>query len=113
MPRKLIAILSIGVTAIAGLYVYNDREIPFTSSDWKTNVSKRPRMIDSLLNNHNLVGAPRESIDDLLGVPSTSRDSVIDDRYVYWAGTDGVIDDMWLEIRFADDRVVDVRYVPD
>ncbi len=113
MPRKLTAILSVSVITIVGLYVYNNRQISFNSSDWKMNVSKRPRMIESLLRDHKLVGAARESIDDLLGVPSASRDSVIGDRYIYWAGSDGVIDDMWLEIRFADDHVVDARYIPD
>ncbi len=113
MTRTLLSILALSVTAIIAIYAYNIRDIPFSPEAWKTSPSQRQRMIDSLLADHSLDGASRDDIDSLLGVPSTSPDSVFGDRYVYWAGTDGMIDDMWLEITFTDDLVADVRYVPD
>ncbi|MEZ6031749.1 MAG: hypothetical protein R3C17_01475 [Planctomycetaceae bacterium] len=69
-------------------------------------------MIRDLLDNHDLVGKSRESIDAMLGVPN-GRDSVRNGKYIYWAGSDGVIDDMWLEIEFSADTVVSRKYYPD
>jgi hypothetical protein len=69
-------------------------------------------MVDDLLKNQQLLGLSREEVQQLLGVPS-GRDSIRDGKYVYWAGTDSVIDDMWLEIDFEFGSVVATRYVPD
>ena len=69
----------------------------------------RPQMVRDLLNNHDLVGKSRESIDTMLGVPGGVRNG----NYIHWAGSDGVIDDMWLEIEFSADTVVSRKYYPD
>ena len=94
------------------VFLLTHRELPFESIRWKNDVNTRPQMVRDLLDNHSLVGKSRESIDTMLGVP-TGRDSVRNDKYIYWAGSDGVIDDMWLEIEFVGDTVVSIRYVPD
>ncbi|MEZ6035726.1 MAG: hypothetical protein R3C17_21725 [Planctomycetaceae bacterium] len=54
----------------------------------------------------------RGDIDEILGKPR-GGDSFSEGKYIYWAGTDGVIDDMWLEIDFETDIVIATRYVPD
>lgn len=69
-------------------------------------------MVRDLLENHDLAGKSREYVDLMLGVPC-GRDSDRNGKYTYWAGTDGVIDDMWLEVQFEGDSVVSVRYIPD
>ncbi len=108
----IVLTLTFFVTVVISMYILSPRQIPFSSEAWKTESDQRPYMVQSLLANHDLQGEHRDTINDLLGVP-TGRDSVIGERYVYWAGTDGVIDDMWLEITFTNDRVADIQYVPD
>ena len=113
MNRKLLAIGSIAIVAFISVSAYLNRDIPFTSEGWKSDLSQRPRMVSDLLTKNTLAGASRAEVETMLGVPSDGPDSIIADRYVYWAGTDGVIDDMWLEVTFSEDRVTDVRHVPD
>jgi hypothetical protein len=79
---------------------------------WQQQEHLRPRMVRNLLGEHQLVGMSRGDIDDMLGKPS-DRDSIRHGTYIYWAGTDGVIDDMWLNITFENDIVTATRYVPD
>jgi len=69
-------------------------------------------MVRDFLDNHDLAGASRDEINTMLGLPS-GRDSIRNGKYIYWAGTDGIIDDIWLEIGFENETVVSVRYVPD
>jgi len=69
-------------------------------------------MVRGLLKNHDLAGKSRKFVDEMLGVPEV-RDSVRNGKYLYWAGSDGVIDDMWLDVHFDNDTVVSVDYVPD
>ena len=52
---------------------------------------------------------PEDRAPAWMGPPDLDRNGT----HVYWAGTDGVIDDMWLEVDFENDGVLDVRYVPD
>lgn len=113
MNRKLLALSFVAVVVCASVYAYRNRDIPFTSEGWKSDLSLRPRMVSDLVSNRMLDGASRTDVERMLGVPSNGPDSIIAGRYVYWAGTDGVIDDMWLEVTFAEDRVADVRHVPD
>ena len=113
MLRKLVIIFVGGVLLAVGIYAYVNRQIPFSSEAWKANVSQRPRMVQNLLADYDLKAKSRDDIDELLGVSTAPPDAVVGDQYIYWAGTDGVIDDMWLEITFKQDQVVDVRYVPD
>ena len=98
--------------AVCNVITYMYRDIPFDSTKWKNEKDTRPQMIRDLLDNHNLVGKSRESIETRLGVPR-GRDSVWNSKYMYWAGSDGAIDDMWLEIEFSDDTVVSRKYYPD
>jgi len=102
----LLAVMAVALCS--GIY---GRDVPFDSAAWKNDPSRRPRMVRSLLA-RDLQGATRAEIDTMLGVPS-GRDSARPDLYIYWAGTDGVIDDMWLELQFVDDRVNAVSYGPD
>ena len=113
LKRILVALVFIAIVGFVAVCAYRNRDIPFTSERWKSNPSQRPRMVSDLLADGKLDGATRADVDRMLGVPSTGPDSIIGDKYVYWAGTDGVIDDMWLEVTFADDRVVDIGHVPD
>lgn len=69
-------------------------------------------MVRDLINGQNLIAKSRSSIDTMLGVPK-GRDSERDGKYIYWLGSDGVIDDLWLEIDFVDDTVVSLHYAPD
>ena len=66
-------------------------------------------MVDDLLSKRILDHLSRAEVETLLGPPASVRDGV----YVYWAGTDGVIDDLWLEIEFQDGRVSQARCIPD
>jgi hypothetical protein len=68
-------------------------------------------MVDDLLASRALMGASRDSVNDLLGIPS-GRDAINGDSYVYWVGTSG-IDDMWLEIQFSSECVTNVQQYPD
>jgi hypothetical protein len=88
---------------------------PFDSSTWKADHVMRPAMIDDLLSNVPLKGMRRSQIDELLGDPGgpDNRDSIRENHYIYWTGSDGVIDDWWLDLTFEDDQVVDVRHSPD
>ncbi len=104
------AFLILNVLGFSILHSY--RDLPFDSTRWKTESDLRPQMVRGLLENHNLEGASRESVDALLGVPK-GRDSAQKGKYIYWAGTDGVIDDMWLEIEFKDETVVSMHLAPD
>jgi hypothetical protein len=88
-------------------------QTPFDAEAWQNERDQRSRMVRSLLDDHNLVGMDRLEIHELLGAPSPPRDAIINGRYVYWAGTDGMIDDMWFEVLFTDDTVSHVRHVPD
>lgn len=112
VSSRTIAIFAITIIVIVGIYAYRTRDIPFAADAWRTELSQRSRMVHSLLSDHQLAGASRYQIHNLLGVPARGPDSVRGSRYIYWAGT-ATIDDMWLEILFSDDRVVDVRYIPD
>lgn len=87
-------------------------DIPFDSAKWKIEEEVRPLMVRDLLDNHKLRGLSRDSIDKLLGTP-TGRDSIHDGNYIYWAGSDGVIDDMRLEINFDGDVVASRSFGPD
>ena len=49
--------------------VWTYRDIPFDSTRWKNEKDTRPQMVRDLLDNHDLAGKPRESIDAMLGVP--------------------------------------------
>lgn len=104
------AFLILNVFGFAILHSY--RDLPFDSARWKTESDLRPQMVRDLIENHNLEGASRESVDALLGVPK-GRDSVQKGKYIYWAGTDGIIDDRWLEIEFENRIVVSMCYVSD
>ena len=55
-----------------------------------------------------LIGKTRSEVVTVLGPPEDRQP----DRWLYWAGTN-VIDDLWLEIDFRNDRVVTARRRPD
>ncbi len=106
----IVACLAFVVVGLFVLWTY--RDLPFDSTRWKNEKETRFQMVRDLLDSYDLVGQSRESIDIMLGEPR-GCDSVRNGKYVYWAGSDGVIDDMWLEIEFSDDTVVSLRYCPD
>jgi hypothetical protein len=83
--------------------------IPFDSSTWKSSRNLRPKMVDDLLSRHLLDRMNTAEVDSLLGPPDSKRNGT----YAFWAGSDGVIDDMWLEVDYEKDRVIHVRHVPD
>jgi len=94
----------------AGLaYLFTHRNVPFDSTRRKNDEDIRPQMVHDLLENHDLAGESHEVVRTLLGAPR-GRDSVRNGTYIYWAGTDGVIDDMWLEISFDNELVVAVHH---
>jgi hypothetical protein len=68
-------------------------------------------MLSDLLAKHELRGMARQEVTGLLGHPK-GQDSVSDGNYIYWVGYSS-IDDKWLELRFQNDKVVDVRIYPD
>ena len=68
-------------------------------------------MLSDLLAKHKLRGMPRQDVTKLLGQPA-GQDTVRDGNYIYWVGYSS-IDDKWLELRFDNDKVVDVRIYPD
>jgi len=112
-PSFWIPVLVFLALIAAGIVVFlTTRSLPFDSTRWKNEEDVRPRFIRDLLDNHDLAGASRDEVNAMLGVPS-GRDLIQDGKYIYWAGTDGVIDDMWLEIEFENEKVVSIRYVPD
>jgi len=102
-----LALIAVGIVVLRA-----NRSIPFDSTRWKNEENVRPRMVRDFLDNHNLVGASRDDVNIMLGLPS-GRDSIRNGKYIYSAGTDGVIDDMWLEIGFENETVISIRYVPD
>lgn len=110
-PLLLISLPAITFVTIAMLIWWMSKPRPFDSTQWKASTS-RQRMVHDLLTNHTLKGKNHAQIDDLLGKPQPP-DSVRDGHYIYRTGTDGVIDDMWLELRFEADRVVEVLHYPD
>jgi hypothetical protein len=98
------------VVCVSGFGIwYFNRSIPFDSERWKSREGDRPRMVNDLLASRILNDAKQADVESLLGPPATVRNGV----YVYWAGTDGVIDDMWLEIEFKESRVSQAKWVPD
>lgn len=100
------------VAILAGiLFVLAIRPLPFSSAAWKHQDYVRSRMVRDLLARDEIIGASREEIDHLLGFPK-GRDSLRDDRYIYWVST-ATIDDTWLEVQFHDDRVTEIRYTVD
>ena len=101
------------ISLVLGLCaVWLSRDLPFDAAAWQSKEHLRPRMVQDLLDNHQLVGLHREEIHAMLGRPQ-GRDSIHNGTYIYWAGTDGVIDDLWLEIDFDNDTASAARYVPD
>jgi hypothetical protein len=109
--RTLLIALAV-VPPIIGAVAYgylSTRQVAFTSSTWQAQPQERPRMIRDLLAQHLLDGKSQNEVLAILGAP----DSTSDQRLIYWAGTDGVIDDMWLEVGFQNGNVVAVRYYPD
>ena len=97
---------------VATSFYVGSRPLSFDSTAWQNNKHLRPRMVCDLLDRNELVGMSRQDVDDTLGRPE-GRDSVHNGNYSYWGGTDGIVDDMWLEIDFKDDVVTATRYVPD
>jgi hypothetical protein len=88
-----------------------NRERPFDRAEWLNNPEARSRMVGDLMTNYELVGSPRERIHMLLGQPkNTSPDRT---TYYYWTGTDGGIDDMWLEVTFQNEIVTAFKHRPD
>lgn len=110
--RALIVGVAVAFAGILAGFWYWTRPIPFDSAVWKSESSARQRMVDDLLVRRLLEGMSRAEVDALLG-PPTPPDSVREGTYVYWAGSDGVIDDAWLEIEFENDVVRNVRYCSD
>jgi hypothetical protein len=96
---------------IAIMTVISSRPLEFDSHSWRKTPSLRPRMLSDLLTNHNLKGASRREVIALFGEPM-GQDSIRDGNYIYWVGSRG-IDDAWMELRFNQDAVVDVRVYPD
>ncbi len=102
-----LALIAVGI-----MILWANRSIPFDSTRWKNEENVRPSMVRDFLDKHDLVGASRDEINTMLGLPN-GRDSIRNGKYIYWVGTDGIIDDIWLEIGFENETVVSVRYVPD
>jgi hypothetical protein len=110
---RLLICLSASVFVMVAMVVWSTMQpLPFDSSQWKADRANRRRMIDDLLTNHTLKGQNREQINDLLGKPQ-APDTVGEAKSIYEISSDGIMDDMWLELRFDADRVVEVRYYPD
>ena len=106
------AMALIAVVVIAWFLSSLNRGRQFDSALWQNHQHFRSGMVGDLLDRHQLVGMSRTEINELLGKPN-GTDSNQDDSYVYRTGTDGGIDDLWLEIDFADGIVTAIRHVPD
>lgn len=109
--RTLILVLALVPPLIGGIaYVLaSQRPIAFDSVVWTGDRNQRPRMVADLLANHSLIGIDPNALEARLG-PADSR---LGDHWLYWAGTDGVIDDMWLDLTIQGGKVVAVKYYPD
>jgi hypothetical protein len=91
----------------------------FDSGAWKkaanTDDPIRIKMVDDLMQTHQLVGMSRPQIDAMLGVPDkTSYFSAYD--YVYWLGPERgfiSIDSEWLGVRFKNQIVVEAKLLTD
>jgi hypothetical protein len=109
--RTLLIVLAL-VPPIIGALAYgyfSTRPVEFLPGRWQADRRQRPRMVKDLLAKHLLEGKSRDEVQALLGAP----DSTGDQRLIYWAGTDGVIDDMWLALVLQNGKVVAVKYYPD
>ena len=95
--------------------------IPFDALKWQNEElvnSTNPirvRMVDDLLKKYNLIGMPKDKINNLLGTPlKTGYFSNYD--YVYWLGPErGIvaIDSEFLVIKFENEKVIEARIVGD
>ena len=95
--------------------------IPFDASKWQNEElvnSRNPvriRMVDDLLNKHNLVGMTKENLITLLGVPPKTGYFRNYD-FVYWLGPERgfiSIDSEWLVVKFDNDKVSEASLVRD
>jgi len=66
-------------------------------------------MVDDLLKGERLKGKTREEVVELLGGDGEARGASL----VYRVGSDGVIDDVWLEVVFEGERFREARMCPD
>ena len=107
--RSLLIVLALGLIGGIAFALASRRPIAFDSEVWTSDRDERPRMVADLLANHSLVGIPSDELDAQLGPP----DSRLGDHWIYWAGTDGIIDDMWLDLTVQGGKVAAVKYYPD
>ena len=110
---RILMIATAFCLVVAGISVgihYATRPIAFSPSTWRAHPGQRPRMITDVLAKRPFQGKSRAEVEALLGEYDPGSD---DERLIYRAGSDGVIDDMWLEIRFKGGKAYDVRYYPD
>lgn len=72
----------------------------FDGGVWKDRPGERSRMVDDLLRGERLKGKTREEVVELLGGDAEARGASL----VYRVGSDGVIDDVWLDVVFEGGR---------
>ena len=109
-------LLAILLTSIVGYFVYRYQHT-FHSDRWLNEPSERTDMIDSFLQNHELIGLTEADVLSLLGPNDSSSGAFsADDRYVYYLGPErGLfsVDSEWLLIDFSDGVVSDYSLATD
>ena len=103
------AIVFMVLVSIGLVCANRNQNRPFDSELWRSEPRLRASMVDDLLQQKQLDGLSMTEVVHMLGPPS----HVGNETHVYWTGSDGGIDDMWLEIHFHDDIVAETRHVPD
>jgi hypothetical protein len=123
------AVLAIGISLI-GFYFWLQStrcdqagqcdKIEFESATWRNFQDRddyvRIRMVDDLRKTYPLKGERRESIEELLGPPSSGESFIGLCDAVYWLGPERSsfsVDSEWLCLNYDNDLVVEHRLVTD
>jgi len=109
---RVCKIFLVWVTSVAivglGWWVYRGPRV-FDGVVWRNRPTERSRMIEDLLRGERLMGKTRKEVVDLLGEGGEAKESAL----VYRVGSDGLIDDVWLEVVFEGDVCREARAYPD
>lgn len=103
----LIWVTSVAIVGL-GWWVYRGPRA-FDGDVWRNRPTERLRMIEDLLRGERLKGMTKKEVVVLLGEGSEAKESAL----VYRVGSDGMIDDVWLEVVFEGDRCQGARVYPD
>lgn len=101
---------------LTGLVIeIRNRPMSFDSTMWRERPTKRARCVENLVKSGMLRGVSKSNVLQLLGRADHAWKDKSNghEHLVYWVGTDGVIDDLWLDIDLADTRVAAVGIRPD